>query len=78
MLRCYCSENKRDWDDGLPLLEFHYNNSCNASTRQSPFYVNYGYHPKFGIAAEVPEVEAVRVTVEELKAIWDSTKRNLE
>ncbi len=34
-----------DWVDWLYAAEFAYNNSINASTKQSPFYTNYGFHP---------------------------------
>ncbi len=30
----------------LPLAEFAYNNTLHALTQQTPFYSNYGYHPK--------------------------------
>lgn len=36
-----------DWTLYLSLVEFVYNNIIHASTHQTPFYVNYGYHPKF-------------------------------
>jgi len=29
-----------------PLAEFVYNNAKSASTGMSPFYANYGYHPR--------------------------------
>ena len=28
------------------MAEFAYNNSIHASTQQTPFYANYGFHPK--------------------------------
>ena len=36
-----------DWVTFLPLAKFAYNNAENASTKHSPFYANYGYHPCF-------------------------------
>ena len=30
----------------LPLAEFAYNNSYTTATRTTPFYANYGFHPK--------------------------------
>jgi hypothetical protein len=44
-LRCYTNYTQDDWVDLLPLAEFSYNNSDHASTKQSPFLANYGYHP---------------------------------
>jgi reverse transcriptase-like protein/integrase-like protein/chromodomain-containing protein/aspartyl protease len=60
-LRCYCSYNQDDWMPLLPLAEFAYNNTCNASTKLTPFYANQGCHPRFEYLApseeKVPKVE---------------------
>jgi hypothetical protein len=36
----------QDWEQLLPSLEFAYNDTQQSSTGQTPFYLNYGYHPK--------------------------------
>jgi hypothetical protein len=46
MLRSYVSYDMRDWDVLLPAVEFAYNSSVQASTRHTPFYMNYGYQPR--------------------------------
>ena len=60
-LRCYCSHHQDDWVSLLPLAEFSFNNTCNTSTKLTPFYVNHGYHPRFEYLAPsaemVPKVE---------------------
>ena len=50
MLCCLCTENPTEWDTALPIVEFHYNNSVNSSTKMSPFYVSNGYHPRFNLS----------------------------
>jgi hypothetical protein len=45
MLRAFTLDEKMEWDRLLPLVEFAYNNSINASTNVSPFYMMYGEHP---------------------------------
>lgn len=45
MLRSFVSYDMRNWDTLLPALEFAYNDSKQESTRLTPFYANYGYHP---------------------------------
>jgi len=35
----------QDWETLLPSLEFAYNDTQQSSTGQTPFYLNYGYHP---------------------------------
>lgn len=34
-----------DWVEWLHLAEFVYNNSIHESTKQTPFFINYGFHP---------------------------------
>ena len=45
-LRSYVSLKHDDWDEYLPLLEFAVNSSEAASTRATPFYLNYGENPR--------------------------------
>ena len=37
---------EQDWEMLLPSLEFAYNDTQQSSTGQTPFYLNYGFHPK--------------------------------
>ena len=46
-LRIHCNYQQDDWFDLLPLAEFAYNNATQESMKMSPFYANYGYHPRF-------------------------------
>ena len=46
MLRAYVQAPMRNnWDQYLSLLEFAYNDSVQASSGSTPFYLNYGQHP---------------------------------
>ena len=45
-LRAFVGPDQSDWDKWLGLAEFAYNNSKQASTGYTPFYLNYGYHPR--------------------------------
>ncbi|KAF1315583.1 reverse transcriptase, partial [Globisporangium splendens] len=45
VLRSYATSFK-EWSEFLPLAEFALNNSTHVSTGHSPFYVNYGIHPR--------------------------------
>ena len=44
-LRAYTSFRANDWDQRLTTVEYAINNSVNASTGYTPFFLNYGYHP---------------------------------
>ena len=47
-LRAYTDCKQTNWVDLLPLAEFCYNDSVSSSTGSSPFFANYGYHPRSG------------------------------
>jgi len=44
-LPSFCNYDKDSWVQLLPLAEFAYNNSIHHSTRMTPFWANYNYHP---------------------------------
>ena len=44
MLRPFVFQGQ-DWEGLLPTLEFAYNDTVQSSIGQTPFYLNYGYHP---------------------------------
>jgi hypothetical protein len=46
-LRAYCNYQQNNWKQLLPMAEFCYNNSQSETTKVSPFFVNFGYHPRF-------------------------------
>ena len=45
-LRQYCNYEQDNWSDLLPLAEYAYNNSATTATQMSPFFANYGFHPR--------------------------------
>ena len=46
MLRAYVDDDLSDWALWLHVLEFAYNNAVHSSTRTSPFFLLYGFHPR--------------------------------
>lgn len=46
-VRGYCNYQQNDWTELLAMAEFAYNNSTSSTTRMTPFFANYGYHPRF-------------------------------
>jgi hypothetical protein len=72
-LCCSVNYQQDDWTDLLPLAEFAYNNTIHASTKQTPFFANYGYHPRFNIEpATITEVPAAEDHLDKLQAITDT------
>jgi len=46
-LRAYCNYQQDNWERLLPIAEFCYNNTQTRTTKITPFFANYGYHPRF-------------------------------
>jgi hypothetical protein len=51
-LRHYVGSVPSSWEQLLPCAEFAINDSVNVSTGQTPFYLNYGRHPRHPTGAE--------------------------
>ena len=52
MLRHYINPTQTNWDDLLPLAEFAMNNAHNSSVDNTPFFLNYGLHPRCPVTRE--------------------------
>jgi transposase InsO family protein len=53
-LRAFTSYHQDDWEKWLPLAEFASNNVTSETTGVSPFFANYGFHPRMGVEARQP------------------------
>jgi hypothetical protein len=47
-LRSFMNFHQNDWVDWLPIAEFAQNNVSSETTGVSPFFANYGFHPRLG------------------------------
>ena len=47
MIRSYINEQRDDWDDLLPLLEFAINTMRSEVTKYTPFFLHFGRHPVY-------------------------------
>ena len=78
-LRVYCGYHQDDWHQLLPLAEFVYNNAQNSSTRVSPFFANYGYHPRCKVTVATDSVNpAADGLVEKLHTIHTDLREQLQ
>ena len=53
ILRNYVDKRQNDWDEHLTAVEIAYNNSKQASTGFSPFFLNHGQHPILPLTSAV-------------------------
>ena len=79
MIRSYINFQQNDWQQILPILEFAYNNSVHESTGRSPFYANYGYHPRMDLLLNTSSVNPnAESRIENLNQIHSELKLLLE
>lgn len=45
----YANYPQDDWDELLPLAAFCYDDSEQSSLKTTPFFANYGFHPRLDI-----------------------------
>jgi len=57
VLRAYIGYDQQNWEEWLPFVEFAINNASQDSTGRSPFFINYGYHPR--VPSTLPSVDSV-------------------
>jgi hypothetical protein len=80
MLRGFVGPKQRDWSRFLGMAEFAYNNSKQASSQHSPFFLNHGRHPSTPFSNIVPnraQVPAVTTFVEGLQSALQDAKTNI-
>ena len=46
VLRAFVNHHQDNWDQVLPFCEFAINDLPSASTQESPFFLNFGHHPR--------------------------------
>ena len=51
----FVNPRQDDWDTLLPVLEFAINNSFQESIHDTPFFLNYGRHPRVPSDVRLPE-----------------------
>ncbi|GAA5891825.1 hypothetical protein JCM5296_003241 [Sporobolomyces johnsonii] len=49
-LRMYINYQQDNWEDLLPLAQYVYNDTLHSSTKMTPFFATYGFHPTFAVS----------------------------
>jgi hypothetical protein len=81
MLRAYVDINQDDWDKYLVTAEIAVNNSIQASSGQTPFYLNYGQHPNLALSGATKiksKNQSVADLLTELELCLNNAKTSLQ
>jgi len=85
MLRAYVNFEQDNWDEHLTAAEIAINNSQQASTRFSPYYLNYGRHPILPISMDKSKTRIDQVsnptageTYQKFHGHIENARKNLE
>src|SRR5260221_8207317 len=74
----YTNYQQDDWATLLPMAEFTYNNTMNATTGVSPFFANKGYHPEFTADPQVEtSLAEAQAFVADLEHVQAELKENI-
>jgi transposase InsO family protein len=79
-LRHYVNFQQDDWTGLLPVAQFAYNNAMHATTRETPFFANYGLNPTIigEPIGEKPVAESSRLLATGLKQLHLQLSRDIE
>jgi hypothetical protein len=74
-LYAYVSYMQDDWSDWLLLAEFAANSMFSKTTGLSPFFANYGFHPRLGVEliepVDMPAARQASAFTDQMSAIQD-------
>jgi hypothetical protein len=78
-LRCILSDLCGDWVAHLTAAEFAMNNTVNASTGISPFFMTLGSHPRTPSTFDIEscKVPAAAEFLERLQAVWKRSEDSM-
>jgi RNase H-like domain found in reverse transcriptase/Reverse transcriptase (RNA-dependent DNA polymerase)/Integrase zinc binding domain/Chromo (CHRromatin Organisation MOdifier) domain/gag-polyprotein putative aspartyl protease len=75
MLRHYVGPDQRDWDQHLDAAEFAINNSWQESVQETPFMLNYGFHPNTPLSLLVEQNSPVPAAKDLVQRLADGIQR---
>ena len=73
-LRFWVNERQDDWAKYLPIAEFAHNNWASETTRESPFHILMGYHPRADWTDAPTTLPRVSTRLEQLRAARDKAQ----
>jgi len=78
-LRIFVSNRQDNWSSLLQTASFSYNNSLHSAISMSPFYANYGFHPRWTgkVLKGAFNIQSVVKKVNDLNKIHKLCKSNI-
>jgi hypothetical protein len=80
-LWAYVNYQQYSWAQLLPIAEFTANNHTSEMTGLSPFFSNYGFHPKFDLEPDIsinyPKEGQAHCLTDCLNEIYDFAKNEI-
>src|SRR3954468_23146863 len=78
-LQIYINHHQTDWAEWLFIAKFLYNDKVHSSTKQSPFFVNHGQHPRKGVnMSKFVKNDLAENFAKRMKKIHEETESVLE
>ena len=77
-LRFWVNERQNDWAKYLPIAEFVHNNWASETTRESPFHILMGYHPRADWTDAPTTLPRVSTRLEQLQAARDKAQELMQ
>ena len=74
-LRHFVNARQNDWDNLLPCVSFSINNTWHDSIQDTPFHLNYGYHPTLPVDIRLSDSALANSFVEEKQELLKVGKR---
>ncbi len=80
VLRAFVHPRQDDWEDHLPLVEFAINNSVSPATGYTPFFLNYGRHPRVFLDHAMPRIATptAKERIQQLRESLDDARTLLQ
>jgi hypothetical protein len=79
VLRHYVNVRYTDWDRWLPMVQFAVNNSWQESIKATPFFVNYGQHPRTPSMKDVPVSDPdAKLCLKKMHELHDQAKKAMQ
>jgi hypothetical protein len=76
-LRFFVNHQQDNWADYLPIAEFAHNNWRSETTRESPFFLLMGYHPRADWQQLISNLPLASTRLEQIKKIRNDAQHHM-